>query len=938
MPFSQRSRTFIAGWWPAALLLATAAAAQESTGSIWQAEPQILPAAEPLVQCLRYSADGNWLIVGHGTITTPGRVRLWNLSGRREAGLWPDERGIASVAISADGQLIAAASWSHRVWLRRFDGMSHSQATELPTGEHTSRLAMSPDGSILVTAGGNGELKIWDTQTGKVTRECAALAPLRAVALSPDGQFIAAGGGFLGNDLTGRVGLWSVASGELVHEFSGHDRMVAAVAFSPDGEFLATGAMDNTVWVFETKSGRAIRTFASPQESVTEVAWSPDGTELAATDLAGRVHFWDTVTGGQTDELALEPTDLFCVQYAPTGDLLGATGLAGSIQFFSAETHERASGLQGGEASPQPIRAIACSGDGNWMATAGVDGEIHLRDPQNGRVRALLSTQDDEVLALAFHPNNRILAAAGLSGTIGLWDVTTARPAGRLPGHASGTYSLAFSNQGQLASGGFDQLIALWDIERGEKTAELTGHGGSIRGLAWMPDGRLVSASADHTLGIWQPETGERLATLSGHEDVVRAVAVSPDGSLIASAGEDTQVRVWDSNGTFLREFTGHTGMVWSVAFAPRAGWLASGGFDGEIRLWPADGSGEGTMLTAATDAVAALAFIPNTADLLAGSLDRQLRRFPARGLAIEPLATLAADNEAVRFARFRPDGKTLVTAGHERTIKLWKWPEQTLEATLTGHSGGITCGDLASDGKLLATGAWDGTIRLWDLDSQEQIVSLREHRAELGGVAFSPDGRQLASCGHDGWFRRWDAQRPKVLWQSRRERLPGRGVAWSPDGKWLIGVTGDYRAPSRPGEAILWDVATGEERGRIKDFAAEVKSARFSPSGERVAIACNDKTVRVFTMPNLQEIAKLQHDSGAFCADFLGSERTIASIDFKGNLQIWDGESGRRLAVLQGHTKWSMWLYPMPSQHQLLSASADGTVRLWSVEQFTSP
>jgi WD40 repeat protein len=201
-------------------------------------------------------------------------------------------------------------------------------------------------------------------------------------------------------------------------------------------------------------------------------------------------------------------------------------------------------------------------------------------------------------------------------------------------------------------------------------------------------------------------------------------VAFSPDGSTIATGSYDKLVKLWDAaTGKELRTFKEHSDAVYSVAFLPGGTQLVSGAGDRTLKIWDVQRGTRLVTISDALDAIYAVAVHPSGARLAAAGADRMIRTWTWNGdpaSAAGPSATLLtsmfAHGDAVLGLAYSPDGTALISAGADRTIKIWDSSSLGEKRVFEPQPDWVLGLAVSGDGHWLAAGRYDGTLGLYSL------------------------------------------------------------------------------------------------------------------------------------------------------------------------------------------------------------------------------
>ena len=809
-------------------------------------------------------------------------------------------------------------------------------------------VALSPDGQYVAASRAN-QIFVYYVPTGRLVGRLtdpallksgiydkpgvADLDLVQSLAFSPDGATLASGG-------FRTIKLWSKPHDVKAPLLADLKPAAApqAVAASADGKLLAL-AIGNDVQLADAAANKVVAKLAGHTAPVSGVAFSPDATKVVTVSADKTTKVW-TVADGKLYSTLEAPAELTSVAFTSDGLGYVAGAADGKLRHYLVPTAPQS-------ATPPPA-APAPTATPTATAAKAPAGKAPVAPPVPTAYKTEWVSAGKKVTAVATMPNNPTQIISGdEQGNVSIWNIADAKGKAvkamqRTGGEVRGLVVRADGLR--IAGIGVDNSLRVWNAADGKQVAESKGD---------VRVSRKVS-TIERSVAVAKAQAAAEKASLTEAEKTVttetEAAKKAEEGKATAEKGlkEKTEA-LTKAQADKDKAEKDKLAAEAEAKKAEEAKVAADAALAAAVKA-EADAK-DPKAKTAATDKVKTVRAALVAATTAATQATAKARAAgPVFDRTVKPLedATKAKmEAESVLKSTDRAIASTKVAAKRavdavplikkksddaEAAVKAREAELETAKKEATAAEKPFRSLAYSPDGKVLVVGGEDNMLHTFNADTGAAFAVYVGHAGPVLGVSFLGDDK-LVSVSADktvtGWTLYPEWTWSKTIGDPSSNQIVDRVTAldFSPDGKLLASGGG---APSRSGDLKLWNVADGVLVREVADAHSDtVFSVRFSPDGKQLAAGAADKFLKVFTVADGKFVRGFEgHTHHVLGVAWSPEGRQLATAGADNVVKLWDVASGEQKKTILGFGKEVTCLTYLTGT-DVVASCGDKTVRL---------
>jgi WD40 repeat protein/serine/threonine protein kinase len=562
---------------------------------------------------------------------------------------------------------------------------------------------------------------------------------------------------------------------------------------------------------------------------------------------------------------------------------------------------------------------------GSRIVTAGADGQVRLWDAATGQlVRAFQRKGADIGYRVAtLQPHGSAVAAVDTMGAaVDVWRRDDAASIASLPLGGLGVVQpeVAFSADGTWLAASGDRDIRIWDTRTWQLHATLPVQ--SPVSFAFDPSSaHLATTTKAGAAAIWDVASGAVAHPLIDHGERQTHVAYSPDGDLLVVTTSDGRAHVWRADGTPVITLADHRGVIEWAEFDPSSKLLVTGGDDGLVVVTDIASSHHAAVFEVRSP-VQMVRFAPDARTVVSAAWDGTARiwkvddfyqRWGTAGVAEHCGTTLPAQEDA----------RILAVRCPQRGTQIWDTALDRRVAVLPTQPSSPVAVDRSGDRAVYGSGSAALVVGIPGLE----VLASLPHPEAVVAVAISPTGRQVASASGDGTISLALDGITRLL---AIERQAVTAIDFTPDGSRLVLAGRRLRVYDLQTARVSIDVDN-----TIDGQEAPFRALRFSSDGRRLltlTLVAQANPPVLWDLTTGHKIATLTAGGQVFGAHFISGDRQLLTASGDGTARIWSASTGGLERAFSTGSSFLIDAAIDAERGWLVASAGDGSLRFWSL------
>jgi len=907
-----------------------------------------------------------------------GEIFLWNLEDKSSQRFFYAENcGVNALLFSPDCQKIFAAGDEFTIKVWNFNDLKLIRSLE-GHEETVKALAVSANGELLVSGGGDKSLRLWDLKKYEkvFANEDCHEDDINCLAFLPNGKAVVSGS----DDF--QIKVWSTNKGTLKSTISGHTGSINCFAINTKSSLLISGSEDRTIrgWNLTQFKNYQLNGSTAP---VLALASIPKTPYVISAGKEKTIRIWSIDKARMEEALDSKTSGVLSLAVNAEGSKFASGGLDGSVTLWEIDIDKFTfTKVATCKKHGEQVSALKFTKNGSNIVSGSADQTIkvwdlslkkELREKKHPGIISSLDISPDDLT---------IITGTKFSGLYA-WEFSTLKELKSFQGHEGEVTVVRITTSNKVVSGCQDGTIKIWDLKAGTLIRSLNLHEKAVLSLELDTDhSKIISGSEDLSLRIWDIETGNQTGISTGFIEGLSTMTIDLFGNRIISNGigennlkivEFNQIKTIKILGDYIKPLS-------TITLSLDEKFFATGDEAGMIRIWNVAEYKNIFEVKAHVGKILKLKFTNDSKKLISCGKDNTVRIWnmeklklylPKEGKPAESKPKILKNfSNSINDVALFENNKKAAFACEDTTLTFFNLETYEVIAKVNNHEGPVNCLVVNHFSNKLYSGGQDKKLLIYDLKHFEYEDELGQHDDEVNRMVLLPDNTRLISCSNDKSIKIWNVKDNKLIKTVRGHTKPVTCLAINSIGSKLytgsedetiqiwdtrrykrlvvleassgiqdIVLNGDntriFSASSDPSEQAvkIWDIEDSKQYPFCEGHFKEIMRIEMTPDAKYMISCSKDFNIIIWDLKDGKQKSKLKgHNWHVTSVAITSNGSKLISCTYNANVRIWDLNKEVCIASLNIDT--SSWFVTMgPEDKEFILACCDSTIRVYDIE-----